>query len=437
MKILLIITPFFPSQTPNTLRWIPIIKYFSQQGIETAILTTKNRSSEKNEDLKEFEIHHAGYNTLLDWLYFTFRIKKRRQLPNNKSKVKQPKSGNKFLQKIIDLTWRRYYWPDGSMLFLKPGILKAGKIIRNDNSITHVISVGLPFTCHLIAAQLREKYPHIYWHQDIEDPFSYSEEFWVNNFKKYRQNNIDAEKRAFQLSDSISVTNERAKHKYQELFRDYAQKLSVIHPLFSEYDDSKNIVLKLDSDKIHIGYFGSFYENVRSPRPLLHFLDYIRKQNPEKLRKYHFHFFGQQNRFSLPIFEFYSDLKANITLHGLYDRDLSISAMKQMDVLLNVGNSTDYHLPSKAVDYLYMNKPLINITSIAEDATMSFLDGRVDVCNLHLKDNDYELLSIKMHTFLSSRMKSSEVSKEKVTPYTTTVIGQEYLKAMKIDQEFL
>jgi hypothetical protein len=419
------------------MRWIPIIKYYAQMGIETTVLTTKNRLSEINESLESTKVHYAGYNTLLDWLYFTFRIKKRRQVALNNSEVSRPKSGNKFFQRIIDLTWRKYYWPDGSMLFLKPGIIKAGKILGQDKSITHVISVGLPFTCHLIAAQLKEKYPNLHWHQDIEDPFSYSEEFWVNNFSKYRQNNIDAEQRAFQLSDSISVTNERAKTKYENLFNISGHKLSVIYPLFGEYDNTKILQLELDSNKIHIGYFGSFYENVRSPRPLLAFLDFIKKQRPGDFKKYHFHFFGQQNRFSMPIFDEYSGLKRNITLHGLYDRDLSISAMKQMDVLLNVGNTTDYHLPSKAVDYLYINKPLINITSIAEDATSLFLDGRVEECNLLLQENDYAELSRTMLAFTSNREVSSELSKEKISPYTTEAITEKYLKAMQVNQELL
>ena len=437
MKILLIITPFHPSQTPNTMRWIPIIKYYVEQGIETTVLTTKNRSIGGKNDLKDFQVYKVGYNTLLDWFYFTFKIKKRRQIPKRNSGVDRPKSGNKLLQKFIDITWRKFYWPDGSMLFLQSGIKEAIKIVSNDKDITHIVSVGLPFTCHLIASQLKENNPHLYWHQDIEDPFSYSEEFWVNNFKKYQQNNIDAERKVFELSDSISVTNNRAKQKYEALFQESAHKLSVIHPMFSDYENNRTLDLVLDNDKMHIGYFGSFYEKVRSPEPLLEFLDYIREHDIDKLQKYHFHFFGQQSRFSIPIFDTYPELKPYISLHGFYDRDISISAMTQMNVLLNVGNSTDYHLPSKVVDYLYMNKPLINIKSIDRDATALFLDDRIDICNLLLQEDNYKALSETMFAFIDNAKMNTEVSEGNISAYTTEVIGQKYLQAMQVDQELL
>jgi len=437
LKILLIITPFHPSQTPNTMRWIPIMKYYAKQGIETTVLTTKNRSIGSKNDLKDYQVYNVGYNTLLDWFYFTFKIKKRRQIPNRNSGVDRPKSGNKLLQKFIDLTWRKFYWPDGSMLFYQPGIKEAIKIVSYDKDITHIVSVGLPFTCHLIASQLKEKYPHLYWHQDIEDPFSYSEEFWVNNFKKYQQNNTDAERKVFELSDSISVTNSRAKQKYETLFHESAHKLSVIHPMFSDYENNISLDLALDNDKIHIGYFGSFYEKVRSPEPLLDFLDYVREHDIDKIEQWHFHFFGQQSRFSIPIFEAYAELKPYIRLHGFYDRDISISAMRQMNVLLNVGNSTDYHLPSKVVDYLYINKPLINIKSIDTDATALFLDNRVDICNLLLQEDNYKALSKTFFAFIDNAKMNTEVSESNIAAYTTEVIGQKYLQAMQVDQELL
>ena len=100
MKILLIITPFYPSQTPNTLRWMPIIKYYAQNGIQTTILTTKNRLPKTSDELNGYEVIKTGYNTLLDWFYFTFKVKHRRQLPKNESGINKPKSGNKFLQKF-------------------------------------------------------------------------------------------------------------------------------------------------------------------------------------------------------------------------------------------------------------------------------------------------------------------------------------------------
>ena len=429
MKILLIITPFYPSQTPNTLRWIPIIEYFESKEIETTVLTTKNRGSNHNLTLSS-EVHEAGYNTLLDWLYFTLKVKRRRNLPSSDSEFSEPSFFSKLTQWFIDKTWRKTYWPDGSQLFYRPGLKKAKQII-SDKKITHVISVGLPFTCHLIASTLKEVYPYLHWHQDIEDPFSYSEEFWVNNFDRYRQKNIEAERKAFELSDSISVTNPRAKSKYELLFPKYAHKLCVIYPMFAKTKSTSKIDLDLASDKIHIAYFGSFYERVRSPEPLLSLLERIQKINAEEFHKFHFHFFGQQNRFSLPIFKFFESLQGQITLHGLKDRDYCIAAMSEVDFLINIGNITDYHLPSKVVDFLYCNKPLINVISSKDDATIPLLAGKIETCKLFINEKDGVFLAEKLWSFINRKRIATLPSVDNISNYNTEIIAEKYLETMQ------
>ncbi|MDA8693518.1 hypothetical protein N9L92_05585 [Saprospiraceae bacterium] len=432
MKILLIITPYHPSQTPNTLRWIPIIEYYESKGIETTVLTTKNRGSHNSKRTLSSKVYEAGYNTLLDWFYFTLNIKRRRHLPSGSNNLSKPSFFSKMMEWFIDKTWRKTYWPDGSQLFYKPGLKKAQEITKNDDQITHVISVGLPFTCHLIAGKLKEAFPYLHWHQDIEDPFSYSEEFWVNNFNRYRKKNIEAERKAFELSDSISVTNPRAKSIYDDLFPEQAYKQSVIYPMSSEFKAAKTI--ELDSDKINIAYFGSFYEKVRSPEPLLKLLERLRKDNLREFKKLHFHFFGQQNRFSLPIFKSYESLKDQITLHGLKDRDYSMSAMSKMDFLINIGNTTDYHLPSKVVDFLYHNKPVINILSIKNDAAIPLFEDKIETCNLLVNENDEGQLSEKLLLFINKKRRPSESSDKNISDYTTEVIAEQYLKAMQAVQ---
>ena len=432
MKILLIITPFYPSQTPNTLRWMPIIEYYANKGIETTVLTTKNRVRQNDNIAMNTEVHHAGYNTLLDWLYFTLFIKRRRHLPNQDHETSSTGYIAKFTEWIVDRTWRQYYWPDGSQLFLKPGVQRAQDIIQGDNKITHVISVGLPFTCHLIAYELKKVFPRLHWHQDIEDPFSYSDKFRVNNIRRYRDRNIEAEQKAFRLSDSISVTNPKAKILYDRLFPDQAHKQSVIYPMFSGFNVVSNLDIELDTDKIHVAYFGSFYENVRSPEPLLQILQILSNGNYKGFQKIHFHFFGQQNRFSTPIFNSYNELQGQIILHGLKDRDYCIEVMVKMDYLINIGNTTDYHLPSKVVDFLYSNKPLINILSSKDDAALPLLKDKIEMCNLFINEVDKRQLAEKLYLFICKERVESQVSEDNITQYKTEVIAEQYLKAMNL-----
>lgn len=43
-----------------------------------------------------------------------------------------------------------------------------------------------------------------------------------------------------------------------------------------------------------------------------------------------------------------------------------------MDILLNIGNATDFQLPSKAVDYLAAGKPVLNLSYMESDPFAEF-----------------------------------------------------------------
>jgi len=377
-----------------------------------------------------FKVYRAGYNTLLDYLSDFLNSKKRRNDLAQHSENKGPGRFRKIAEKIADKSWRQNYWPDGSQLFLKPGINIGLDIIKSEN-ITHVISVGLPFTCHLIARHLKEKNPQLVWHQDIQDPFSYSKEFWVNNFEKYEQRNITEEKKAFELSDSISVTNHRASEKYIDLFQFDTKKMTVISPLFHKPTSQDYILPALEKNKMHFGFFGSFYEKVRSPQLFLEFLRYIKNIDAPSINKIHFHLIGQQNRFSLSILEGFPELKSNITLHGLMPRANSLELMQHMNFLLNFGNTTDYHLPSKVVDYLFINKPILNIITTNSDSTKLFFKDYSNILNLNLEQALFESQMKTFETFISKERIKSGVNENSVIPYSVSEISEQYLAALK------
>ena len=320
MKLLLIISQFSPAQTPNTMRWIPLLRFFQDQGHDVYVLTTK-RSGQPLESVEDnMAIFRAGYNTLLDFCFDLTKRSNRRNETGNKGYSGTPGLGSVLLEKLVSKTWRKNYWPDGSKLFLKPGIKKGLEIVE-DKQISHIISVGLPFTAHLIAQKLKEKNAAINWHMDIQDPFCYSKEFWVNNFKKYSAKNIAAEKAAFHLADSISNTNATADQKYKILFPEAKDKMTIIPPLFALPKSKDNKGLYLFDEKIHLGYFGSFYDGVRSPKPFLDFLLDLHKVDPTLFDKIQIHFFGQQNRFSAPLFSAYPTIRRYFILHG-YSNDV-------------------------------------------------------------------------------------------------------------------
>ncbi len=425
LRLLLIISQFSPSQTPNTLRWSPLAQHLVAQGHEVYVLTTKHSGYPNEETQDGLRIYRAGHNTLMDKLYNTFRSDNRR----NEVNASIPREGfiYNLVQKLTDKTWRSNYWPDGGKLFLKPGIQKGNELIAK-HAITHMISVGLPFTSHWIAKSLKEKHSQLQWHMDIQDPFSYSKEFWVNNFTKHQDKNIAAEQEAFRLADSSSVTNERAKEKYQELFPESTSNMKVIPPLFHLPEEKEAYDMILFSQKIHLGYFGSFYDGVRSPLMFLKFLKYLHEEDNSLFDKIQFHFVGQLDRNSYPLFDLYTEIRRYMVIHGFKNRAETLDAMSQVDILMNFGNSTDYHLPSKVVDYLYLNKPILNLCAVENDSTKVFMQGHEDIQNLLLDEAHFPALAERFYEFVFRERERPVAELGRVTAYRTEAIAEEYLQ---------
>lgn len=427
MEILLIISPYSPAQSPNTLRWIPIMSQLKQKGHKLTVLTTKWSNTDKFSEQDDIRIYREGHHTLMDFVFNKLQSKNRRNIVGNDSYDDTPGVFRKLVESLVDKFWRNNYWPDGTKLFLKPGLKKAKEIVSK-HSISHIISVGLPFTNHLIARQIKQEHSKIKWLMDIQDPFCYSKSFWVNNFEKYEAKNISEEGMAFDLADGIAITNPMAKKLYLDLFPSAKNKIRIIPPLFDPCFDSSKVSEYLAPHKIHLGYFGSFYQKVRSPKKFMMFLDHINNENPGFLDKLEFHFFGEQNKFSLPIFNQFSHLNKTVNFYGLKERTEVMAQMRHMDILLNFGNSTNYHLPSKVVDFLYFDKPIINFSINDTDTVDEFLSHKCRKLSLQLSQDKFAKQALEMETFIKNiNSHRSTESLENIREYTPDVLARDYL----------
>lgn len=61
--------------------------------------------------------------------------------------------------------------------------------------------------------------------------------------------------------------------------------------------------------------------------------------------------------------------------HGRVKRDEVATYLQHADVLLNCGNTTDYQLASKIVEYMALSKPIINVTFNRNDPVIGTLSG--------------------------------------------------------------
>jgi hypothetical protein len=429
MRILILLVQYYPVRNPNVYRWSAIAEHWVQQGHTIHVLCTRRRGEPDESVRNGIMIHRAGYATLLDWAYHVLKIQKRRgevQL----DAVEKTGFFRRFLEKIVDVTWRNFYWPDGSCLWYLPGKQRALQL-QQAYHFDATVSVSLPFTANLIAQAVKKKYPAVRWLMDIEDPFAISEEFWVNNFKLYSRSNFRAEREALQLADAVSVTVAAAQRLYEQAFPklNLQQKMRVVPPVINPHQTLQKIDFKdFIKQKIHLAYFGTFYETVRMPTAFLEIVAALFRQFPEQQWQLDIHFFGEIPQKAWAVFEKYAFLKPNLHFYGLVTRERVAAAMQETDFLLNIGNTTNYHLPSKSAEYLQSGKPIINICQNTEDTFADFMQNYSLICNLYAS-NDLTCNVVELNQFLKTHL-GKQVSKEKIAqlvqPYTLETVADKY-----------
>lgn len=432
MRILIILTQYYPMLNPNVYRWSAIAEHWVEQGHEVHILCTKRNNTLNESIMNGVQVHRTGYATLLDWAYNLLEIRQRRA-EINEGKLQKQSLFRRVLEWLVDHTWRMLYWPDGSCLWYFPGKKRALQL-QKLYSFDIIISVSLPFTANLIAAVIKKQFPDVKWILDIEDPFAISEEFWVNNFKIYRKKNFRAEARLLGLADAVSVTVHSAKKAYLQYFPNINldKKIKIIPPIINNFQYIEHPLLEfISKNKIHLAYFGTFYDNVRMPDVFLLLLRELFIQFPELKRQLQVHFFGEIPTKAQIIFNQFNDVKENLIFHGLVARSIVAAAIQQTDFLINIGNTTNYHLPSKSAEYLSSGKPIINICQHPEDTFQDFMQDYPLICNLSVYHKNWSELSNQMDLFIRENQDKSvspSLTQQLVQPYTTVNIADSYLK---------
>ncbi len=430
MRILIITSYYHPVQTPNVYRWSAIAQQWTSQGHEVHILCTQRIGIPNYTQEKGVYVHRVGHNTLMDWLYNLLNIQNRRAEAGS-TVSRKGNTLKKVLEWVIDWTWRSIYWPDGNCLWYRPATryLRKAKHPQWDG----IVSVGLPFTAHLIGWKAKNLFPETTWLVDIEDPFCYSKAFFVNNFFLYQRLNEKVERQLFRDADQISVTVEAARQKYIQLFPEFASKIQITPPLFSSTSTTFAPKTQPTSrSKIAIGYFGAFYNNIRTPKAFLELLRCVQSIEPNFLEQYHFHFFGRLEREAIDFFNQYPELDPFISLHGLIPRQDAEQKMWEMDFLLNISNKTTYHLPSKSADYLMTGKPIINICYEEQDTFKEFFKTYPLIIHLNLKNDKVTESPAKRFVHFLKHFKNhsveNQIIKKMSTPYQLDVISAKYLQ---------
>ena len=365
MNILIICYCYPPDPGPRAYRWSAIAEYWAAQGDTVHVISARKQGAPEEEILNGVHVHRVG-GAVTENLRLRLQRGKKQDAGTTVAPGGAPLSGTGQLFKAIhDVTWKKVYWPDSTCLWFFPARTMALKLC-SEITFDAVISSSTPYTGHLVGRAVKQAHPKLPWTVDIGDPFSFGQPPW-NNVRLFKGLNHRSERAVLNLADSVSVTVASCKNAYEEKFPGIASKISVIPPLFSGEVNTHD--KSTPAKGCQLVFTGSLYRDIRNPAYLLELLAGVFAQAPDTQA----HFYGRLNDcadlFEGPLQKFPN----NLFVHGLVTRAAAAHALDDATILINIANRTRHQLPSKLVDYMASGKPIINMISIEDDNSLSFL----------------------------------------------------------------
>lgn len=363
MRILIISAWYHPFIHPRAHRWTHVAEHWAAQGHEVHVVCSRRRDCPSEAVQGGVSVHRVGFDSLKEVVYFALRTQTGRGRVG--AAVRPPGLGTRLLAWLYRVFWKNLYFPDDACLWYFPARRRVLTLLEKQ-SFDAVVSVSLPFTGHLIGLAAKRRFTGIPWLADIGDPFTIQAKP-LNNARLYGRISRNLERKVLRCADAAVVTHAGAVRAYRAAFGDVTDRLAVVPPLWSE-----SAIVPVEAlpgeGGILIGYFGALYAPVRTPDAFLDLLEKTRRLRSDSAARLSVQVYGE-------IFpEFFKKLHEapGVHLHGLRSREEAWSAMLRMDVLLHIGNSTAYQLPSKVVDYLASGKPVLHLSYVDDDPFLDF-----------------------------------------------------------------
>jgi len=263
MNKILIVSFFYPpTGVTGSLRILKFTKYLPDFGYKPFVLTTSLKTYGKKDYSFLNEIDSNVTVNRVDAFY----------LKNYISKLKFLK-----LNQILSFIDRYFFWPDGSIFWAKKSYKVARKIILTEN-IKLVYTTGGPFSTHLVGLRLKKEFPQIKWVTEFRDEWTsnpMSKYFYIRLI--YEKN---LEKAVMKNSDHIIAISETMKKFFKKYHKLSEDTISTIYNGYDEEDFSSYTLIKDDTKKLKILYFGSLYKR-RTPEPLFNAIFNMKKTNPD------------------------------------------------------------------------------------------------------------------------------------------------------------
>ena len=381
MNLLIVTYKYAPAVDPRAFRWAAIAENWAAKGHVVDVVCAWESGLQKEEARNGVRVHRVG-GPIDQILRDKFSRRPRdRQVEGKDEKIagNSDSTSNRrdtvfsSLYRCVNQALEKVAWPDHAWSWYFPAWRKAYDLLRGGDH-NGMISVSFPFSGHMVGYRLNSKLPNLPWIVDIGDPFSFFHDKPVNNIVLFERMNRSWEGKVLDKADTVTVTSDATKHEYLNRFPACSGKIRVIPPLFSiptrNGDENGSVS---GNQAIRLVYAGTLYKAIRNPGYLLGiFSGLIQTDLGNRIE---LHFYGNINDCGDIFMPYKEWLGKRIFLHGKVERRIVYRAMQGANLLVNIGNTTSYQLPSKVVEYASTRKPVLNIYKIRNDSSTEFFNS--------------------------------------------------------------
>jgi len=407
MKILIISYSFYPQLNPRAFRWTSIARYWKEKGYDVTVVTNVNDADSDSDEDNDYRIVRVPENHFgrLRRKFSNKQNSQRNVIGNQYSYRSALNPIKKLLKVIYQYTVKNCQWPDYAWSWIGPSKRAVLQLIRSNGEFDTVISVSHPFSSHIIAKSLKKHYPDTIWIMDNGDPFCFNG-VNPNNISLYSGLNKKIEYQCIEESDGFAVTTEETKEEYIRLFPRLQDKVFVIPPLLNpeleKFKEENKLLNESTRNFIRLVFVGTLYSDIRNPKNLLQILDQVSRKLTKKIEV---DFYGNINDFDPNTLDI-NNIK--VSFFDSVSRQSAYQNMLEADGLLNIGNDTSYQLPSKLIEYAFLEKPILNISSITNDSSARFLKNHTQSKTINFADEDHSKALSDLENFLNFKIKEEE-----------------------------
>ena len=290
-----------------------------------------------------------------------------------------------------------------------------------------IYSRSIPFSSHLVAYKLKKAF-NLPWIAHFSDPWTDS--LYINyKWNSTRTKNLTWEGNVVEYADRLVFTSEETACLIMKKYPpELMKKVSILPHSFDSVLSRKfnsNFFPSKEGKKI-ISYIGNFYGK-RTPEDLFVAVADALQECPDLSENLRIDLYGRlPSKFKNVLL--HSDINHIIKYYGEVTYMESLDKMAQSDVLLSIDAPSDesVFLPSKIIEYISYNKPIIAIT--AAKGTVSRLlrpNGHIIIpngqCNL-LKDTLIEIAYEGSDSFQINYTLRDQFTPEKIASHFYEIV---------------